>query len=59
MQWIPEQIVGIGLQRYTSMVKVFKESHEKDVERLAADSRHETESKEGHETNETEHDLRY
>jgi hypothetical protein len=79
IQWIPEQIVGIGedfhsqvedgkvkttvyrvrwsgydrtgdtwepithLQGYTSMVKVFKESHEKDVERLAADRGRETE----------------
>ena len=30
------------------MVKVFKESHEKDVERLAADRRREAESKEEH-----------
>ena len=75
MQWIPEQIVGIGedfhrqvddvkvtttlykvrwigydrtgdtwepitlLQGYAYMVKVFKESHVKDVERLTADRR--------------------
>jgi hypothetical protein len=81
IQWIPEQIVGIGedfhsqvddgkvkttvyrvrwsgydrtgdtwepithLQGYASMVKAFKESHEKDVERLAADRRREAESK--------------
>jgi hypothetical protein len=30
------------------MVKVFKESHEKDVERLATDRRREEESKEAH-----------
>jgi hypothetical protein len=30
------------------MVKAFKESHEKDVERLAADRRREAESKEAH-----------
>jgi hypothetical protein len=84
IQWIPEQIVGIGedfhsqvddgkvkttvyrvrwsgydrtgdtwepithLQGYASMVKAFKESHEKDVERLAADRRREAESKEAH-----------
>jgi hypothetical protein len=84
IQWIPEQIVGIGedfhsqvdddkvkktvyrvrwngydrtgdtwepithLQGYVNMVKVFKESHEKDVERLAADRRREAESKEAH-----------
>jgi hypothetical protein len=30
------------------MVKVFKESHEKDVERLDVDRRCETESKEAH-----------
>ena len=84
MQWIPEQIVGIGedfhsqvddgkvkttlrkvrwigydrtgdtwepiinQQGYASMVKAFKESHEKDVERLTADRRCETESKEAH-----------
>ncbi len=84
IQWIPEQIVGIGedfhnqvddgkvkttlykvrwrgydrtgdtwepithLQGYGSMVKAFKESHEKDVERLAADRRREAESKEAH-----------
>ena len=36
------------LQGYVSMVKAFKESHEKDVERLAADRRRETESKEAH-----------
>ncbi len=84
MQWIPEQIVGIGedfhsqvhdgkvkttlykvrwsgydrtgntwepiihLQGYASMVKAFKESHENGVERLAADRRRETESKEVH-----------
>jgi hypothetical protein len=34
------------LQGYASMVKTFKESHEKDVERLAADRRGESESKE-------------
>ncbi len=84
IQWIPQQIVGIGedfhsqfddgkvkttvyrvrwsgydrtgdtwepitqLQGYASMVKTFKESHEKDVERLAADRRCEVESKEAH-----------
>ncbi len=84
IQWIPEQIVGIGedfhsqvddgkvkttvykvrwsgydrtgdtwepithLQGYASMVKAFKESHEKDVERLTADRRCEAESKEAH-----------
>jgi len=84
IQWIPEQIVGIGedfhsqvddgkvkttvyrvrwsgydrtgdtwepithLQGYAGMVKAFKESHEKDVERLAADRRREAESKEAH-----------
>jgi hypothetical protein len=84
IQWIPEQIVGIGedfhsqvddgkvkttvyrvrwsgydrtgdtwepikhLQGYASMVKSFKESHEKDVERLVADRRCESESKEAH-----------
>ena len=37
-------IYSRDLQGYSSMVKVFKESHEKDVERLAADRRHETES---------------
>lgn len=36
------------LQGYASMVKAFKESHEKDVERLAADRRREAESKEAH-----------
>ncbi len=36
----------IHLQGYTSMVKVFKESHEKDVERLSGDRRRESESKE-------------
>ncbi len=36
------------LQGYTSMVKAFNESHEKDVERLAADRRCDTESKETH-----------
>jgi hypothetical protein len=36
------------LQGYASMVKAFKESHEKDVERLAADRRREAESKESH-----------
>ena len=30
------------------MVKAFNESHEKDVERLAADRRREAESKEAH-----------
>jgi hypothetical protein len=35
----------IHLQGYDSMVKVFKESHEKDVERLADDRRCEAESK--------------
>jgi hypothetical protein len=30
------------------MVKAFKESHEKDVERLVADRRRESESKEAH-----------
>ena len=30
------------------MVKAFKESHEKDVERLAADRRREAQSKEAH-----------
>ncbi len=84
MQWIPEQIVGIGedfhnqvdddkakttlnkvrwrgydrtgdtwqpiihLQGNDSTVKTFKESHEKDVERLAVDRRREVESKEAH-----------
>ncbi len=33
---------------YASMVNAFKESHEKDVERLAADRRREAESKEAH-----------
>ncbi len=36
------------LQGYASMVKAFKESYEKDVERLAADHRREAESKEAH-----------
>ncbi len=36
------------LQGYFSMVKAFKESHEKDVERLAADRWCEVESKEAH-----------
>jgi hypothetical protein len=36
------------LQGYASMVKEFKESHEKDVERLAGDRRCESESKEAH-----------
>ncbi len=35
----------IHLQGYASMVKEFKESHEKDVERLSADRRCETEAK--------------
>ncbi len=38
----------IHLQGYATMVKGFKESHEKDVERLVADRRRETESKETH-----------
>ena len=38
----------IHLQGYASMVKTFKESHEKDVERLKADRRCESESKEAH-----------
>ncbi len=38
----------IHLQGYASMVKAFKESHENDVERLAADRRCESESKEAH-----------
>ena len=33
---------------YPIMVKVFRESHEKDVERLTVDRRRETESKEVH-----------
>ncbi len=41
-------IYSRDLQGYSSMVKVFKESHEKDVERLAADRRREAESKEVH-----------
>ncbi len=36
------------LQGYVNMVKAFKESHEKDVERLTDDRRFETESKEAH-----------
>jgi hypothetical protein len=36
------------LQGYASMVKVFKESREKNVERLDADRRREAESKEAH-----------
>ena len=36
------------LQGYVCMVKLFKESHEKDVERLVDDCRCETESKETH-----------
>ena len=36
------------LRGYASMVKAFKESHEKDVERLAGDRRREAESKEAH-----------
>ncbi len=38
----------IHLQGYASMVKTFKESHENDVERLTADRRCESESKEAH-----------
>ena len=34
------------LKGYASIVKTFKESHEKDVERLDADRRREVESKE-------------
>ncbi len=37
-----------NLQGYSNMVKTFKESHEKDIERLAADRRCESESKEAH-----------
>jgi hypothetical protein len=36
------------LQGYSRMVKAFKESHDKDVERLGADRRREAESKEVH-----------
>jgi hypothetical protein len=89
IQWIPEQIVGIGedfhiqvdddkvkttvyrvrwsgydrtgdtwepithLQGCARMVQKFKESHEKDVERLDADRRCETESKETHDLKNT------
>ena len=38
----------IYLQGYASIVKAFKESHGKDVERLTADRRCEGESKESH-----------
>ena len=38
----------IHLQGYANMVKAFKESHEKDVERLAAERRSEAESKESY-----------
>jgi hypothetical protein len=38
IQWIPEQIVGNG-EDFHSQVKVFKESHEKNVDRLDVDRR--------------------
>ena len=50
--WIPKQIVSIGedfhsqdfvITNLTTMVKVFKESHTKDVEKLTADSLREAE----------------
>ena len=42
--WEPiTQLLG-----YANMVKAFKESHEKDVERLAAERRSEAESKESY-----------
>ena len=36
------------LQGHASIVKAFKETYEKDVERVAADRRREAESKEAH-----------
>jgi hypothetical protein len=38
----------VHLQGYVRMVKTFKESYEKDVERLTVDRRSESESKETH-----------
>ena len=45
---VTDKPLGEAILQYASMVKPFKESHEKDVDRLAADRQCETESKEAH-----------